>query len=128
MSLTIKVSSNELKTMVGIVENFLKQIRLNSEKIGLNQAEKKAHNKQLDEFMFTVISETKAKNNVYRMKNPNTDLDELFDMEFSESSAGMYKESITAFLDQVKNTEIQSLHPEHIARSKRLLEAFDNLV
>ncbi len=128
MSLIIKLSSNEVSTMVLIVEKFLKEIQSNSEKLSADQIERKAHNKQLDEFIFTAINETIAKNNTYRIKNPNANLDSLFDMDFSESSVGMYKESIAAFLDQVKNTEVESLHPEHIARSKRLLEAFDSPV
>jgi len=125
MSLIVSVTSNELNTMVRIVEEFLKEIRSNTEKLDTHQTEKKAKNKQLDEFIYTAINETIAKNNTYIFKNPNTGLDDLFDMEFSEVSVRMYKDSITAFLDQVENIESIGLSKQ-IEHSKRLLEAFDN--
>lgn len=128
MSLTISISPNEVNTMIRIVEKFLKEIRSNNEKIAEDEIDKKNKARQLDELIFATINETIAKNNTYIMKNPNSDLDDLFDMEFSEGSAGMYKDSIAAFLDQIKGTEIEDIHPEHIVRSKRLLEAFDNPV
>ena len=128
MPLTISVSANEINTMIRIVERYLIELRSNNEKLAESEIEKKARNRQLDEFIYGAMNETIAKNNTYRLKNPNADLDDLFDMEFSEGSVGMYKDSIAAFLDQVKNTEIETLHPEHIAHSKRLLEAFDNPV
>lgn len=127
MSLIIGVSTNEINTMVRIVERFLTELRANDEKIAPNETEKKARNKQLDQFIYAVINETIAKNNTYRLKNPNTDLDALFDMEFSEESIRLYKDSISAFLDQVKDTEMEDLHPEQITRSKRLVEAFSSV-
>lgn len=128
MPITISVSTNELNTMIGIVEQYLKELRSNYEKLATDEVEKKARNRQLDGLIYGAINETIAKNNTHRIKNPNADLDDLFDMEFSEGNAGMYKDSINAFLDQTKGTEIEDIHPEHIARSKRLLEAFDNPV
>ena len=65
MSLTISVSPNEVNTMVRIVESFLKEIRSNNEKLGEDQREKKARTQQLDEFIYTTINETIAKNNTY---------------------------------------------------------------
>ena len=128
MSLTISISPNEVTTMVRIVEEFLKEIRLNNEKLASNETEKKARNAQLDQFVYNAINEVIAKNNTYRMKNPSANMDGLFDMQFSKGNAEIYKDSITAFLNQVKNTEIEDTHPEYIARSKRVLEAFENSI
>lgn len=127
MSLIISVSTNEINTMIRIVEKFLVELRSKNQKLPSNETEKKTRNKQLDEFIYATINETIAKNNTHRLKNPNADLNDLFDMEFSENSVRLYKDSITAFLDEVKNTDVKDLS-QHIAHSERLLEAFDNSI